>query len=297
MQILQNIPLRDKNTYHIGGNCAFYAEPSNDEEIRYAITHAKDNALPVFIIGKGSNVLISDQGWPGLVINLSQTFDKITWEQNRVEVQSGVLLNALVNQVVQHSFAGMEELLGIPGTIGGGIIMNAGAFSMCVSDTLEWVRYYDFEKDVFETHEKGEMAFGYRTSALKDQPVVVLSASFNLTKTKSLDELSATKNTILLKRKEKQPLEFPNCGSVFKRPQGNFAGTLIESCGLKGERIGDAEVSLKHANFIINRGNATAEDVRMLIALIQKRVYESSGVLLEPEVIFIGSFDNQLFVP
>jgi UDP-N-acetylmuramate dehydrogenase len=211
--------------------------------------------------------------------------------------QSGAMLNTLVNQSIEHSFAGMEELSGIPGTVGGAVVMNAGAFSMCVEETVEWVRYFDIIENKIIIRTKNEMNFGYRKSYLKDRPAIVLNAAFRFTKKRPVDDLIATRSEIQSKRKIKQPLEYPNCGSVFKRPVNNFAGTLIEKCGLKGKRIGDVEVSVKHANFIVNRGNGTAEDVRNLIILIQKNVYENSGILLEPEVIFIGSFANMLFSP
>ena len=295
MLIHENISLRDKNTYRIGGNAAFYSEPRNEEEILFSLNWASERDLPVFILGKGSNVLISDSGWPGIVINISESFREIKWNDGLVTAQSGVMLNALVNQSIEHSFSGMEELWGIPGTVGGAVVMNAGAFSMCVEDTIEWVRYLDIPENKIIIRKKNEMFFGYRKSYLKDRSSIVLEAAFRFTKNYPLDELIARRNEIQSKRKDKQPLEYPNCGSVFKRPLNSYAGTLIEKCELKGKRVGNVEVSLKHANFIVNRGNGTAEDVRNLIILIQKKVYEYSGILLEPEVVFIGSFTNTLF--
>ena len=297
MLIQKNISLRDKNTYRIGGSTAFYSEPRNEDEILSSLKWASEKKLPVFILGKGSNVLISDSGWPGIVINVAESFKEILWDENLAVAQSGAMLNTLVNQSIEHSFAGMEELCGIPGTVGGAVVMNAGAFSMCVEGTIEWVRYFDLIENKIIVRTKNEMDFGYRKSYLKDRPAIIITAAFRFTKSRPVDDLIATRSEIQSKRKIKQPLEYPNCGSVFKRPVNNFAGTLIENCGLKGKRIGDAEVSDKHANFIVNRGNCTAEDVRNLIILIQKNVYECSGILLEPEVIFIGSFTSSLFIP
>lgn len=295
MLIEKDIALRNKNTYHIGGNAAFYSEPRSEDEIIKVLLWASDKSLPIFILGKGSNILISDKGWPGIVINVSEFFKEIVWDKDRAIAQSGAMLNTLVNQSIEHSLSGMEELIGIPGTVGGAVIMNAGAFSMCIENAIELVKYYDIHEKRIITCKKSEMKFGYRTSILKDKAIVILSATFVFNNDKTFEELVSIRNSIQSKRKEKQPLEFPNCGSVFKRPVNNFAGTLIEKCGLKGLRIGGAEVSLKHANFIVNRGNATAEDVRKLISQIQQNVFEKEGILLEPEVISIGSFDNKLF--
>lgn len=297
IKVLENVSLREKNSYHIGGNAAFYAEPSTENEIIEVLSWASQNSLPVFILGKGTNLLISDNGWPGLVINISQLYHGIVWENNRAVAQSGAMLNTLVNQAIQHSLAGAEELIGIPGTVGGGVIMNAGAFSMCIAEIVEQVTFYDFQSGAVQSFNRDEMCFGYRTSSLQNKPVVILSVVFRFEKAGSLEDLAAVKNTILKKRKEKQPLDFPNCGSVFKRPPENFAGTLIEKCGFKGYRIGGAEVSEKHANFIINRENGTARDVRKLIVSIQKRVFGQTGILLEPEVLFVGEFDEPLYEP
>jgi UDP-N-acetylmuramate dehydrogenase len=297
MHIEKNISLKNKNTYRIGGLAAFYTEPENEDEIIESAFWASQKKLPIFILGNGSNLLISDNGWPGLVINVSETFCEISWDHETAIAQCGAMLNMLVNQSIDRSLTGLEELCGIPGTIGGAVIMNAGAFSMCVENVVEWVRYFDIATGKIITCSKAAMQFGYRTSLLKDKQVIVLTTGFVFNHSKTHEELVSIRSTTLSKRKEKQPLEYPNCGSVFKRPMNNYAGTLIEKCGLKGMRIGGAEVSVKHANFIINRDNGTSEDVRSLIALVQKTVYEREKILLEPEVIFMGSFTNELFTP
>jgi UDP-N-acetylmuramate dehydrogenase len=294
MVIQKKISLKDKNTYKIGGNADYYCEPASIDEILEAIEWANSKRLPMLVIGKGSNLLISDMGWPGVVVNLAENYSKSEWNNNRVTVESGMMLNKLVNQVIELGYCGMEELAGIPGTIGGGIIMNAGAFSMTLQDTIDVVTYYDLEEKTIYSRKKDELDFGYRTSFLKRKPSIVLTASFYFEKKCDKDILIAKRADIQAKRRGKQPLDFPNCGSVFKRPSGNYAGTLIESCGLKGMRIGDAEVSVKHANFIINKGNAVAEDVRSLIGLIQKTVLDKMGILLEPEVLFAGEFKSSL---
>lgn len=294
MFIHKKISLRDKNTYKIGGIAEFYCEPSSIDDILEAIHWADLKRLPLLVIGNGSNLLISDLGWPGLVLNLAVNYNKHEWNNNRVTVESGLMLNKLVNQAIDLGYCGMEDLSGIPGTIGGGVVMNAGAFSMTLQETIEVVTYYDLEEKKICSRTKNELEFGYRTSFLKRKPSIVLTALFYFDKKCDRETLVAKRSEIQAKRREKQPLDYPNCGSVFKRPPGNFAGTLIESCGLKGMRVGDAEVSEKHANFIINKGNATAEDVRILICLIQKTVLDKKGVLLEPEVLFAGEFKSSL---
>lgn len=297
MHIEKKISLQNKNTYRIGGMAAFYIAPENEEQIIESALWASQRKIPIFILGNGSNLLISDNGWPGLVINVSETFCDISWDHEKATAQSGAMLNMLISQSIDRALSGLEELSGIPGTIGGAVIMNAGAFSMCVENAVEWVRYFDIATGKIITCSKSAMQFDYRTSLLKNKHVIILTTGFAFNHSKSCDELVSIRSSILSRRKEKQPLEYPNCGSVFKRPMNNFAGTLIEKCGLKGMRIGGVEVSVKHANFIINRDNGTAEDVRSLITLVQKTVYEREKILLEPEVIFMGFFKNELFIP
>jgi UDP-N-acetylmuramate dehydrogenase len=294
MEFLKNISLKDKSTFRIGGKALYYAEPQSQSDIITAIDFAQQKQLPIFVLGKGSNVLISDSGWPGLVINLSSSFCKITWNNDCVQAESGALLNTLINQVIDNSFSGMEELAGIPGTVGGAVIMNAGAFNTTLSDTLQSVCFYDCLQNQIVECNAADMELGYRTSRLKGKDAIVLSALFNFSKRCPKETLLSIRQEILQKRKLKQPLEYPNCGSVFKRPPGGFAGTLIEKCGLKGFRVGDVEVSTKHANFIVNRGEGTAADVRKLIKYIQVAVFDSFGIILEPEVIFIGDYDEPI---
>lgn len=294
MEFLENISLKDKSTFRIGGDARYYAEPQGQPDIMTAISFAQQKQLPIFVLGKGSNVLVSDAGWPGLVVNLSSGFSKINWNADCVQAESGALLNTLINQVIDKGFSGMEELAGIPGTVGGAVIMNAGAFNTTLSDTLQSVCIYDCIQNRIIEYDAGDMDFGYRTSRLKGKETVVLSALFKFSKRCPKQTLHSLRQEILHKRKLKQPLEYPNCGSVFKRPPGGYAGTLIEKCGLKGLRVGDVEVSTKHANFIVNRGEGTAADVRKLIKRIQVAVFDSFGVILEPEVIFIGDYDEPL---
>jgi len=296
--IQEHISLRVKTTYKIGGNARFYCRTTDSSEIITAIGWALDSDVPLSVLGKGSNVLVSDDGWPGLILQLDgEQAEHIIWNDSTVTVDGMTALNRLIKSVIEHGFAGIEELAGIPGTVGGAVVMNAGAFSQCIADTLEEVTCCDSRTGKTYTRTQPELQLGYRTSIFKKNREIVLSATFSFTEKLEKTGLEEKRRIIMEKRKRKQPLDFPNCGSVFKRPPGNFAGTLIEKAGLKGMTYGDAQVSERHGNFIINTGNAKAEDVRRLIVYIQKNVYEEFGVLLEPEVIFIGSFKQPLYFP
>lgn len=297
--VLENVPLHDKTTYRIGGRARYYAAPRSNEAIIALCDWAKELELPLLVLGKGSNLLISDHGWPGLVLHLcgEDEMSLLQWDGCSVTAPGGISLNTLVKSVADHGFSGSEELAGIPGTVGGGVIMNAGAFSQCIADTLSMVTCYLQQYGTVRSIAASDLKFGYRTSILKGTGNIVLSAQFTFETMGAPDELHARRHEILERRKTKQPLDYPNCGSVFKRPPGNYAGTLIEMCGCKGLRIGGAEVSEKHANFIINTAQASAEEVRELIATIQQRVFDECGILLEPEVVFAGAFDHDLFTP
>lgn len=297
--IRESISLHDKNTFAIGGMSRYYCAPDTTEELRNALRLACRETLPLFVLGKGSNVLISDHGWPGLTLHLIdiKKNNEMVWENASVTVSGMTPLNALVKAAVGHGYVGMEELAGIPGTVGGAVIMNAGAFSSCIADTLDSVTVVDRQTAEMTLYPASSLDLGYRSSMLQKSGQIVVNARFTFTRTRDPGELDSIRKDILDRRGKKQPLDFPNCGSVFKRPPGAFAGALIEQCGLKGLKCGGAEISVKHANFIVNTGGAVAEDVRHLIRTIQKRVYERFGILLQPEVIFVGEFKEPLFTP
>jgi UDP-N-acetylmuramate dehydrogenase len=295
--LTENVPLAGKTSYNIGGAARFYAEPRVEGEIADAYRHALERGLPVFILGNGSNILISDRGINALVINLSANFSTISWDGDRgVTVSGGFPLNDLTAEAAKRGLAGIEGLSGIPGTVGGAAVMNAGAFGTDVSKTLRRVCILKVPNLIIEEVPAEDLALGYRSSAIKGTSDVVLSAVFQF-EPANADQVISSRKQILDRRREKQPLNYPSCGSVFKRPPESYAGTLIESCGLKGFKIGGAMVSEKHANFIINTGKAKAEDVRGVIRHVQKAVYEKTGILLEPEVIFVGEFDTPLYTP
>ncbi len=291
--IEQNIPLKDKTSFRIGGPARFYTRVNTEKEIGEVVSWANENNKPVFILGKGSNILISDNGWPGLTLDISE-YSAISWDGSFASCQSGAPLHTLVKEAVDRGLCGIEQLAGIPGSVGGALIMNAGAFKQAVSDCLMSVKGIDCSNYKMWELEKKEIDFGYRTSSLKEMDTILLGANFHFEEG-DRDNLKSVCRDILQRRNEKQPLDKPNCGSVFKNPEGNYAAALIEKCGLKGHHIGGAMVSEKHANFIVNVSDASASDVRKLIVFIQERVFREQGILLEPEVVFVGEFDDPLF--
>ena len=291
-----NVPLADKTSFRIGGPCRYYCAPVDENEIGEGCAWAREKNIPVFVLGKGTNVLVSDSGWDGLVIDLTQQKANIAWKDENAECASGVLLHALVKEMVDRGFSGLEKLAGIPGSIGGAVVMNAGAFGQSISDCIVSVRYLSLQDLTIKTLEAKDLSASYRGTAFKGASSIILSSEFHF---KSDTSAQAKKSfaEVLAKRKDRHPLDLPNCGSVFKNPPDTTAGKLIEQCGLKGASRGAAEVSLKHANFIVNHGGATAKDVRALIAHVQRVVYEKTGVALEPEVVMVGEFEEELFRP
>lgn len=291
-----NIALADKTTFRIGGSSRWYYAPQSAEDCSSALQWARANAVPVFVLGKGSNILISDNGWPGLTINMTTHFNSITWNGLCAECQSGVLLHRLIREMLDNNQCGLEKLAGIPGTIGGALYMNAGAFGQTITDAVTHITYIDMQDKLVHTLHKEELSTGYRRSSFSSGTALITSAGFCFAPATG-PEAQLAYNEVMSKRKIRHPLDVPNCGSVFKNPQGTTAGTLIDQCGLKGFAAGGAEVSEKHANFIVNRNNATAANVRHLIAAVQRIVFEKTHILLEPEVVFIGSFEEPLFCP
>jgi len=282
--ISENIPLKDFYFYRAGGIARYLARPKTTEELFDVLKWQQWKGCPHIVIGAGSNVLFSDDLFEGLVIVLEGLNRWIIKSSNRVICGAGVPLHCLIEFTALSGLSGLENLYGIPGSTGGSCLMNAGAFGSEIADNLEEVEVLSSEGHVFKLSRE-EIKFGYRKSSLGEY--IILSAEFAL---KYADPLSLRKKIDLTasQRNEKQPVEFCSCGSVFKRPENNYAGTLIESCGLKGLRIGDAEVSEKHANFIVNKGNATSLDIYRLIKYVKDTVYNQKGILLEEEVKLIN---------
>ena len=286
MVINKNVSLKDYTSYKTGGKALYFADCKSSQDVACALKFASDNKLKYEVIGGGSNLLISDDGYNGLIIctkNLNRYI--INTGKNILKCGAGIVLADLVLYACNHSLSGMEAMAGIPGSTGGACKMNAGAFNQEIKDTLLNVTYMDSDGSVI-TIKNEEIGFAYRKSpALNGK--IVLSAEF-LYKMADVETLLNTRKEILDRRKEKQPLHKPSCGSVFKRPEGNYAGTLIEKCGLKGYSIGGAMVSTKHANFILNENNATSSDIYNLIQHVINEVHKQTGITLEPEVRMIG---------
>ncbi|SES94617.1 UDP-N-acetylmuramate dehydrogenase [Anaerobranca gottschalkii] len=281
-----NHPLKDYTTFKIGGPADYFATPSTEEALLQLINYAKEFNIPFFVLGKGSNILISDEGYRGIIINLTEKLNKITGEDERIYAQSGATLTDISKKALEHSLTGFEFAIGIPGSFGGGIFMNAGAYEGQMSDVVE--RVWVIRNGEIVPIDKEEMEFGYRKSIFQKYNDIIIKGCIKLQKG-DYNQIKAKMDELTQKREEKQPLELPSAGSVFKRPQGYFAGKLIEDSGLRGYRIGGAQVSEKHCGFIVNTGGATAQDVKDLIQYIQKTVKEKFGVELEREVKYLES--------
>ncbi|WP_017688575.1 UDP-N-acetylmuramate dehydrogenase [Paenibacillus sp. PAMC 26794] len=280
-----NEPLKNHTFIKIGGNADILIHPTTIDEITKIIEIANIHQLPLTVIGKGSNVIIKDGGIRGVTISLSD-FDQVKVSEDSMIAQSGVDIIDVSRLALEHSLTGLEFACGIPGSTGGALYMNAGAYGGQIADVVERATVITKDGAVLEIPRE-EMKFGYRNSLFKMDHYIILEAEFGLKKGNKEDIASKMKELTLL-RESKQPLEFPSCGSVFKRPEGHFAGKLIQDCNLQGTRIGGAEISMKHAGFIVNVDHATAQDYMDLIQFIQKKVHDTFQVELETEVIFLG---------
>lgn len=283
--VLEKEPMKFHSHMEVGGPCEYLIVPGNSEELIFVITKLKEADYPYYVIGKGSNIIFRDEGYEGAIIKILERFSYIEVQGDRVKAGAGALNKDISDALIKEGLSGFEFASGIPGCIGGGITMNAGAYDGELKDIVESVTVLtkDGRIKVFSNE---DMGFGYRKSNVRPQGYIVLEATLKLKKD-SAEAVGARVDELTRRREEKQPLEYPSCGSVFKRPEGHFAGGLISDSGLKGMQIGGAQVSEKHAGFIVNRGGATAKDVFDLIEYIQKKVYEDSGVMLEPEAIVL----------
>ncbi len=282
--IKKSYPLNNICTYRTGGKAEYYSRVRTDAELKDALSFAHKNKLEIIILGGGYNVLIHDKGVKGMVINTAGLNVYIIRDGETVYAGAGVSIDSLAEWACENGLRGLEDMSGIPGTVGGAVKMNAGAFTQEIKDTAAEIDMMSTDGRIYQA--KGaDAGFGYRRA--DNLKGVVLGAKFHL-KNADSEELKKRRSEILAKRTDKQPLDYPSCGSVFKRPEGNFAGTLIEQCGLKGYRIGGAIVSEKHANFILNIENATSSDIYNLICHVRETVKEKTGITLEQEVRLIG---------
>lgn len=281
-------PMKKHTTFRIGGPADYYLCPRSTEELQKILQICRENKLEFFILGNGSNLLVSDKGYRGVVIQLWKNFSDIETEDNTITVKAGALLSKVAAEALEESLTGMEFASGIPGTMGGAVMMNAGAYGGEMKDIIREVTVLTREGELL-TLSKEEMNFGYRTSVVKEKGYVVISAVLQLRKG-DREEIRKVMDELKERRVTKQPLDMPSAGSTFKRPEGYFAGKLIMDAGLRGFSVGGAQISEKHCGFVVNKGDATAADVLGLIGEVQKRVQEKFGVALEPEVKFLGEF-------
>lgn len=275
-------------TFKIGGPADIFVEPASEEMLSKVVAFCNEKEYPLYILGNGSNLLVSDLGVEGVVVHISNGLADISVsDTNEITCGSGLRLSLLCNFALEQGLTGLEFAWGIPGLVGGAVYMNAGAYDSEMSKVLKECRC--ITKDgIIETISLEKMKLGYRTSVFKEKKNrVITSATFKLMPGIQ-EQIRARMEELMQRRKQKQPLEFPSAGSTFKRPAGNFAGTLIEMCGLKGFTIGGAAVSEKHAGFVVNLGDATASDVKRVIEAVSEKVFLESSVRLEPEIEFIG---------
>lgn len=278
-------PLKKHTTFRIGGAAKYFFTPKNSTEIYDIICYCRENHTPYYILGNGSNVLFSDDGYDGAIINIYNSMNDISVTGESIYAMAGALLSKIAVTAKNNELHGMEFAAGIPGTIGGAMVMNAGAYGGEMKDIVNYVDILGSDGNI-RKYSCEEMCFGYRKSIVSSDMVVV-GAELKLQKGDRM-EIEAEMERLKQLRVSKQPLEYPSAGSTFKRPEGYFAGKLIDDTGLRGYRVGDAMVSEKHCGFVINCGNATCNDVKALIGDVQDKVFEKFGVQLMPEVKIVG---------
>lgn len=289
-RVLVEEPMKKHTTFRLGGAADYFLSPEKAEQVAKLIHICREENIPYFILGNGSNLLVSDKGYRGTVIQIFKNMNNIRVEGTKLYVQAGALLSAIARKALDAGLTGMEFASGIPGTVGGAAVMNAGAYGGEMKDIIKAVTVLTKEGEI-RVLDASELQFGYRTSVIKENGYVVLEAVIQLcpgdkeTIQKRMEELKEQRVT-------KQPLEYASAGSTFKRPEGYFAGKLIQDAGLRGYQVGGAQVSEKHCGFVVNTGDAVAEDVWNLIHDVQKKVFDKFQVKLEPEVKFLGDFDE-----
>ena len=287
-RILMEEPMKKHTTFRLGGPADFFLCPSDVNQIPEIIHICREEGIPWFVLGNGSNLLVSDQGYRGVVIQIYKNMNQITVKGTRIYAQAGALLSAVSKKAMEAGLTGMEFASGIPGTLGGAAVMNAGAYGGEMKDILVSVTVLtdEGEQKVLKAE---ELNLGYRTSIIKERGYIVLDGVLQL-QAGNRDAIKTRMEELKVQRVTKQPLEYPSAGSTFKRPEGYFAGKLIEDAGLRGYRVGGAQVSEKHCGFVINTGDAATSDVVQLIHNVQNIIWNKFKVKLEPEVKFLGDF-------
>ena len=290
-QVLFEEPMKSHTTFRIGGPAEVFIMPKSVEQVQMAVKICQEEQIPYFILGNGSNLLVSDRGYRGVIIQMDRNMGEIQVEGTEIQAAAGALLSSIAVAARRESLTGFEFAGGIPGTLGGAVVMNAGAYGGEIKDVLKEVTVMDGDGKIF-TLPASELEMGYRTSIIKTAGYLVLSARIALSEGKE-EDIKARTRELSEMRTQKQPLDYPSAGSTFKRPEGYFAGKLIMDSGLRGYSVGGAMVSEKHCGFVINKGNATADDVVSLMKHVTEVVQEKYGVTLEPEVKFLGEFDGR----
>lgn len=286
--IVLNELMSRHTTFRVGGEAACLIKVSDREELSKLIKFLRQTEHDFFLIGNGSNLLVSDNGYEGVIVKLSGEFEEIKSDGLKIVAGAGASLARVAKTAMSEGLSGMEFAAGIPGTLGGAIVMNAGAYEGEMKQIVKEVTVMDQEGNILVL-DNDTMEFGYRSSVIRNRPFIVLSAVLALEEG-SREEIEQKMQKLSEKRRQKQPLEYASAGSTFKRPEGNFAGKLIMEAGLGGFTIGGASVSQKHCGFVVNTGTATALDIYEVIKEVQEKVKEQFGVMLEPEVIFLGKF-------
>ena len=290
-QVLFEELMKSHTTFRIGGPAEVFIMPKSVKQVQMAVKICQEEQIPYFILGNGSNLLVSDRGYRGVIIQMDRNMGEIQVEGTEIQAAAGALLSSIAVAARRESLTGFEFAGGIPGTLGGAVVMNAGAYGGEIKDVLKEVTVMDGDGKIF-TLPASELEMGYRTSIIKTAGYLVLSARITLSRGKE-EDIKARTRELSEMRTQKQPLDYPSAGSTFKRPEGYFAGKLIMDSGLRGYSVGGAMVSEKHCGFVINKGNATAEDVVSLMKHVTEVVQEKYGVTLEPEVKFLGEFDGR----
>lgn len=280
-------PINKHITFRVGGNATYYVSvPGEDELINIIALMKEHEDIPYYIIGNGSNMLFTDAGYKGLIVEICNKFSDIDIYDCRIIAKAGAMLSKVAKMAYEEGLSGMEQLSGIPGTIGGAVAMNAGAYGSEIKDIIVSAKVLDVKNGQVKILERDELNLGYRHSIIMEENYIVIEAIFDLKRGKR-EDIKQEMDRCTGLRKEKQPLEYPSAGSTFKRPEGYFAGKLVQDAGLSGYTVGGAMVSQKHCGFVINKGGATAKDILDVIAHCQKEVKEKFGVELEPEVRII----------
>jgi len=289
--LLENEPMSHHTSYGIGGPAGAYITPKDRSDLAKILKFANKYSIETHFVGSGSNLLVADSGIDGIVLTPAKTLTQLEFNDGHVIAESGVMLGRLVKECIKRNLTGVESMIGVPGTLGGALVMNAGAFGGEISNYLHSVEIMNMSGEI-KTYYPGDIDFAYRFSTLKTDEFVLL-ARFDLKEEKSII-IQEKKNKASKGRKTNQPLKFRSAGSVFKNPKENAAGYLIDQAGLKGIRVGNAEISKHHANFFVNHGNARSSDITSLIRLARKTVYEKFGIKLELEVKTIGFDPKEL---